>query len=843
MARGAPSLPRRLSRASLVAALALAAVTGASPERPAEALVWPDVPERVERALRSPDPSTRRAAAQELHTLSRARGAPLVLQALGDGDVEVKLAAAQSAIRLRVAAATEAVLPWLGDREARLRLAACDVVRALPSPRAIPQLARALGDADAGVRAAAADALGAQASADAVPPLLGKLDDASPPVRIQIVRALARLGDARAVVPLIGKVQDSVVDVRQAVVRALGDLGDARAAQALALSLRDNTPDVRLEALRALGRLRAPEATDTIVPSTLERNPALRQAALAALGRIGTREAVRGLVAALGVAEDATGGFESTPVREALVRAGAAAIPELVAVLEGSPTPAVATSAAWVLGALAATREAKVVVAAMRRGVLPTAAALHALAGMKAVDAIPVVLEFVGSSSPTIRAEAAQAAHALLDPAHPDGRAVEPLAAALRGAHATPDERATLASLLGRTGAPRAAPVLVGLSDAKVLSVKLAAIEALGTLGPAGADDPLLAKLDDASPEVRLRAAIALGDAGGARARDALLAKLDTGEEVDRGAALTALGGVLARVPTEPAVQRLSRALELGAGSERDALLIAIGRARLPAAERVLEGAARGDDVDDRRTAASLLPGHPRALPILRRLLADPDASVRAQAAWAMGSLAGPIDPESLRALAAIARDGDLDAAIDATAAIGRITARGAAQEAPRLLCPLLSDGRAYVRVNALAGLTAAKVRCADGAVERALLSDDPNLLVRSAAAASLGRSPSPVDAAALERCAVADRAGSVARRCERATAAPRAPESAPPPHALEVYVVPDGSGAPRPRAAYALAFADGFVRVGLADRRGALFEPAAPDGLVALEPPSAQAR
>ena len=840
MARGAPSLPRRLSRASLVAALALAAVTGASPERPAEALVWPDVPERVERALRSPDPSTRRAAAQELHTLSRARGAPLVLQALGDGDVEVKLAAAQSAIRLRVAAATEAVLPWLGDREARLRLAACDVLRALPSPRAIPQLARALGDADAGVRAAAADALGAQASADAVPPLLGKLDDASPPVRIQIVRALARLGDARAVVPLIGKVQDSVVDVRQAVVRALGDLGDARAAQALALSLRDNTPDVRLEALRALGRLRAPEATDTIVPSTLERNPALRQAALAALGRIGTREAVRGLVAALGVAEDATGGFESTPVREALVRAGAAAIPELVAVLEGSPTPAVATSAAWVLGALAATREAKVVVAAMRRGVLPTAAALHALAGMKAVDAIPVVLEFVGSSSPTIRAEAAQAAHALLDPAHPDGRAVEPLAAALRGAHATPDERATLASLLGRTGAPRAAPVLVGLSDAKVLSVKLAAIEALGTLGPAGADDPLLAKLDDASPEVRLRAAIALGDAGGARARDALLAKLDTGEEVDRGAALTALGGVLARVPTEPAVQRLSRALELGAGSERDALLIAIGRARLPAAERVLEGAARGDDVDDRRTAASLLPGHPRAPPILRRLRADPDASVRAAAGKrlpAARSTRSPSEPSP------IARDGDLDAAIDATAAIGRITARGAAQEAPRLLCPLLSDGRAYVRVNALAGLTAAKVRCADGAVERALLSDDPNLLVRSAAAASLGRSPSPVDAAALERCAVADRAGSVARRCERATAAPRAPESAPPPHALEVYVVPDGSGAPRPRAAYALAFADGFVRVGLADRRGALFEPAAPDGLVALEPPGAQAR
>ena len=214
----------------------------------------------------------------------------------------------------------------------------------------------------------------------------------------------------------------------------------------------------------------------------------------------------------------------------------------------------------------------------MRRGVLPTAAALHALADMRAQQAVPVVLEFVGSASPTVRAEAARAAHALLDPTHPDGRAVEPLAGALRGTDASPSERAALASLLGRTGASRAAPVLVGLSDAKVLSVKLAAIEALGTLGPAGADDTLLARVDDPNAEVRLRAAIALGD-GGPRAR-ALLDKLDAG------------GGSCARRahrprrvltrPTAAAVRRLA-ARSSSRPVPSDTLLVTVGRARVPA--------------------------------------------------------------------------------------------------------------------------------------------------------------------------------------------------------------------------------------------------------------------
>ncbi|MEO6419893.1 MAG: hypothetical protein ABIP39_10825, partial [Polyangiaceae bacterium] len=75
------------------------------------------------------------------------------------------------------------------------------------------------------------------------------------------------------------------------------------------------------------------------------------------------------------------------------------------------------------------------------------------------------------------------------------------------------------------------------------------------------------------------------------------------------------------------------------------------------------------------------------------------------------------------------------------------------------------------------------------------------------------------------------------ARRCRSAT------PPAGPPHAVEVYVIADGASFPRPRISYALELADGFIRAGTADRRGATFEPVAPDGEVSLRRPSAQAR
>lgn len=828
-----------MKRAGLVIALLLAST-------PARALVWPDVAERVERDLQAPDPATRRAAAQELVQLGAGRGAPLALQALGDPDDEVRLAAAEASIRLHAVGATDAVATWLNAPDPRLRRKACEVARALPSPRAVAPLARTLGDPDAEVRAAAADALGHQASADAVPPLLGRLDDPAPPVRIQIVGALARLGDVRAVVPLVGKVQDSSPDVREAVAHALGDLGDARASSALVLALRDQNNDVRRDALMALGRMKAADAVDAIAPFATDRTPALRLAALSALGHIATADAVRVVVQSLGTADDAGGTLDRTAARDALVAAGVPAVGPLHLLLAGSPSPQAATSAAWVLGELKATGEAPAIVAAMRRAAVPTAAALHALAGAGTPAEIPVVLEFVADPSPTVRGEALGAAMALLDPAHPDGRAVEPLAAALRDARPSPKERARIAALLGRTGAPRAAPLLVDLVHAHDPGLRLAAIDALGTLGAeergaqgnADADHVLLDAL--ASPEAteRLHAAIALSEAGGAAAREALIAKLDGGDEVDRAAVLTALGGVLARTPTEATVTRLVSALDLAAGPERDAIVEALGRAALPAAVKALTAVARRDEPFDRAAAARMLAAHPgdaAAQAVVRGLLADPVPAVRAEAAWALGTLG---DPSDLPKLAALIAAPDTDDAADAAAATGRIAARAKlTEDATRALCTAEKDPRPYVRANVLAGLALAGARCGDGSGERATLADDPSEDARAAAALLLSRAPGPEDLRALERCARADPSGTVAARCRSRFVPPART------HATLVYVVSESGTTPRPGAPFAMQLADGTVHTGTTDRRGAVFDPAAPVGDVTLRRPGALVR
>ncbi len=825
---------RRARRVTLLLAL-VAAFVGAP--RGANALVWPDVPERVARALSSPDPAARRSGALELRSLSLAQATPLLATALTDTDPEVRLAAADAAMRLRYAPATEAVLPWLGDRDTRLRIKACDVARVLPNPKSIPQLARALSDNDATVRATAAEALGAQSSPDAAPPLLGKLDDASPPVRIHVVRALGRLGDRRAVVPLVGKVQDQVADVRKEVARALGDLGDPRASQALMLQLRDNLQDVRMEAIRSLGRFRAADAVDVLTPIASDKAPPLRQAAIAALGRIGTAEAIKTLVSTLGSGDDAIATLDHTAVRDALVDTGAKAIPDLEAVLAAPPSTAAAISAAWVLGQLHATKQATSIITAMRRGTVPVAAGLRALGGTANPDAVPVVLEFLVDPSPSVRAESRGAAFALLDPVHPDGRAVEPLAAALKDSRLGPSELVEIAQLLGRTGAPRAATTLAGLVTVKDPALRAAAVDALGALGPATADDALVPLVGDPDGAIRLRAAVALSRAGGPKARDALVAKLDTTDETDRFALLLGLGGILGRSPSDAATARLARELDVAAGPERDAVISALGQAKDPRAIQLLLKLKASPDVDDRRTLATALGAQPSTdgQAALLAFLKDGDGAVRSNAAWALGNVG---DEAAGRALAAD-KTADTDVSINAAAALGHIAARlKSATLAADWLCPRIATGHRYARANALVGLALSGARCQDGAEERRALTEDESEEVRAAAALAITRTTrDDSDRRALDACTAHERVADVTRRCGAAFVPTT--ETLP----VVVFVLGDIGTDAVPRAPYALALADGTLRVGLADRRGALVEPAAPRGVLSLRRPSGSLR
>jgi HEAT repeat protein len=843
---------------SALAILALAATLGGGPAR---AFVWPNVPDQVARGLASGDPSERRLAAARIAELPPEIGHGLSRKAMGDPDTEVRLRGAQAAIALRLPKAGDQVIAWLSDADPRLRLAACDVIRAAPTDRSVVALGRVLGDPDPHVRLSAAAAMGVSGMPEAVSPLLGHLDDPAAEVREEVARALGRIGDPRAVVPLIGKVQDSFPEVRRVVARALGEMGDPRAQSALMLALQDAAADVRLEAVSALGKLRSEEAVSSIAPLidpdvtesasayyyTGGRPPAqggvgageVRAAALRALGRIGSEAAVKALVAALAKDDPAA---PRSPVRDALAAAGKRAAAASIAALAGSPPGNTAAGAALVLGALHHAAGVPAIVHAMARGAVPQRWGLRALALVGSTAALSPVLEVLDDPDPAARKEAIRAAAALLDPAHADGRPIDPARAALRDAATPIDEKIELCRMLGRTGSPRAQEVLLPLAKARPAALRLAVIEALGNLrtGTEATDKALGDALDDESAEVRLKAAIALGRVGGAAAAPLLLERLTVAAEQDRGALGIALSGALARATDGALAARVRTAVASAPEAARDALIEGLGRMHAREAGAALAALADGS-IDDRRKVAEALAGHPESAAALLKLAGDADPGVRAGAVWSLGTV-GTL--AHLAVVEPLVKDPDAAVAGNAAAALGRIAAREHAPErASAVLCPALTQERPYVRANALEGLSLAGARC-EAATVRDLLDRDPSEAARLAAADSLARAiardgdkAQDADRRALARCAGEERDAAVATRCGNPIPSPDGSDD------VAVYVVPDGRNAPLPRAPFALVRADGLLRLGLADRRGELFEADAPRGTIRLAVPAALAR
>lgn len=839
-------------RAALITAV-IAAVPA-----PARAFVWPNVPEQVERGLASGEVSERRLAAQRIIDLPPEIGRKLAAQAMGDPDAEVRVRAAQAAVAARLAKAGDLVIPWLSERDPRVRLAACEVIRAAPTDRSVVALGRVLSDPSPEVRLAAAAAMGSSGEIAAVSPLLGHLDDPAPEVREEVARALGRIGDPRAVVPLVGKVQDSMPEVRKVVARALGDLGDQRAAGALMMALGDAMPEVRLEAVNALGKLRSDEAAAALAPLVDHEGgeahaygptrasaqagvgaAEVRVAALRALGRIGSDAAVRSLVKALGKDDPAAA---RSPVRDALAAAGKRASPPLIALLSGSPSSGAAAGAALALGAIQDHDGVPAILRAMARGVVPLRHGLRALAALGSPAALPAVLELLDDADPLVRKEAIRAAVALLDPARVDGRPIDPARAALLDASTPIDERVELCRLLGKTGAPRAELLLLPLTRAKVASLRLAAIEALGMLrgGSADIDKALLAALDDESADVRFKAATSLSRVGSAASAPALLTRLTVAAEQDRGAVGLAMSGALSRSTDASLAVRVREAVPAAPEAARDALIEGLGRMAGAEAQKQLELLAAGP-IDDRRKVAEALAGHAGSLPSLLKLAADADPGVRANATWSLG-LIGQV--EALATLGALLTDPDVAVAGNAAGAFGLVAARHkAGDKATAALCPALGDARPYVRANALEALSLAGAGC-EGNVVRDLLARDPSDAVRVAAADHLWRGVArdgdkarEGDKRALIRCVSEDRDASVAARCSHPRRAPEGSDD------VAVYVVPDGRQQAMARAPFTLVRADGLLRLGLADRRGELFERGAPRGVIRLGVPAALAR
>ena len=349
-------------------------------------------------------------------------------------------------------------------------------------------------------------------------------------------------------------------------------------------------------------------------------------------------------------------------------------------------------------------------------------------------------------------------------------------------------------------------------------------------LGPAGQEAVLIEALSAEEGAVRLAAALAVRRAASAAACMPLLDLLERSAEQDRAAIGLALAGPLSRNVDPKVLARVERAVRASSGGERDLLIEAMGRMSGSAAVARLSALAKGGDLFDRAKIAEALAAHADGLAALVTLARDVDGAVRANAVWALGSVGTTNEIALLRELS---RDRDVAAAGNAVASLGRLGARFRVAITNEV-CPSVSDSRSYVRSNALRALRLAAARCPNAPERRALVRDRSEVVREAAAWLIRDVSPSDVDRRALSRCAEDDPSGTVAAAC--------AGSNLPPVTATEpvvVYVVPIGEPAPVARAPFALVFENGLMRLGVADRRGAVFEAQAPRGEVALAVPA----
>jgi HEAT repeat protein len=686
-------------------------------------------------------------------------------------------------------------------------------------------------------------AIGRRGNGAVVLSLIPRLEDDKADVRIATIAQLEELGDRRAVIPLVARFGDTAPEARRTAVRAVGKLGDPSAVPALVRLMNDPNEDVRTAAVGSLGLLGAVEAIDALTEQLSTGSDTYRQKVAYALGQIAAvprsgkvgEDAMRTLVQNL---EPTT---SRTAAREALHVAGKAAVPALVAHLQGrihgDPASAVA-----LLSDAGDPRATATLAAELERGRVAMPLVLKALGATGDPQALVPVLGALASKDAAIRLAAMEALRPLLGS---DARAGDVLIE-----HLTDDDleiRVLAAEYLGALGVGAAAGKLTALSSAgNPLRLRHAAIDALGEIGraghlvrPADATKALIDVLREGPLELHSSAATALSYIANPAALPQLIALARSDRGAMRFEVVRAIGATL-RVHRDNNGRRALREL-VDDGNIRVGLAAIAGLAAAAAPDDAPFLRAMVEQApSDRRRAAAWALGEMHdtgAYDVLASAMSSRDDRLVGDAAWALGEIvAGTRDP---KATGVDARTGDLAdrwlhllqhggwaAAINSAASLARVlwalpaTARGELLTRPRraaLFARTFHRSR-LVRINLAHALAAL---ADDDAVKTLaqLLKDDPSPHVRIAAARALQRIGGAKPAAALKLAADADQDPLVRQAAK--TAPPASPARS---EWRTFYIVDPSSDDARVRQeAYFVHSPDDIVWASYTDARGEL--------------------
>ena len=846
---------RGLTIALSFALLASFAIAGARAR--ADRFNWAGQIEVDATDLHSED-AKKRADAVRLLALDDIRLAqPYLMKALSDPDQTVRHEAAKALGLGGALAAVPLMVDWLSDADPATRAVAAEALGDIGGPEATQALTRSLGDVEPAVRQKAVRALGKigqRGNANVVVALIPRLEDDKSDVRRETIDQLEQLGDRRAVIPLVSRFNDTSREVVKAAIAAVGRLGDPAAVPALVRLMADTDDTVRTRAVEAIGQLAAPTAIDALVEQLgAGTSDAFHTKVAYALGQIAAapgagkagEDAMRVLVENLALPQ------ARNAAREALKIAGTAAVPALVAHLEGRikghPETAVA-----LLAEHGDARATAALAAELERGRVAMPLVLRALGATHDPNALVPVLGQVSNKDPAIRLAAMAALRPLLGG---DARAGDVLIE-----HLADDDleiRVLAAEYLGDLKVEAASPRLAALAGpGNPPRLRAAAIDALGELGPgkhaADAAKILVDVLGNGPEDLHFHASTALANIGDPSTIPALiqLARADRGPT--RQEVVRALGGAM-RAHGDPAGRALLR--ELAADADVKVAVAAIcGLAAVkdPADAPALRALLATGAADRQRAAAWALGEihDAGAFGALTDALQPHDDRLAGDAAWALGELAATAPADAHVAPLVdrwlfLAHGHGWATSIDAAAAIARTLwalpsgARAGLVAGPRhdALLELAANRSRLVRANAAHALGA--IAAADPAAQKALaqlLAGDPSPHVRIAAAVALGQAM----AASADKPPIARLLDVAGKDPDLAVQAAARAAQAGTPHPLPprgewrtFYVVDPSAGDARVRQqAYFVDGPDGLIWATYTDARGEITSEHVPAGV-----------
>lgn len=574
--------------------------------------------------LEDPSPQVRLAAAEALEQVGDATCAQSLAASLDDSDESVRAAKLAAIVQLQEAAVEPVLLAlveaecsddcgaaealrmlgpvaenccaeMLADEAAHRRWMGACGLRMLGSTSHLGALAALTADSVAEVRQAALAALRQAGSAGSAA-LLERLPTPDGELRMRYAEAVVELGEA-AVAGAVSLGSSESHLMRLGVLAVIALAGQRRYLPTVAAMLSDSRPAVRLAACEVAAALGGRAAAEVLVDGLLDEEITVVQAAGRALRAL-EDDGAQALVERLLGQEQPTG-----VLVQALMTLGIRGAEALRVGLghEDALIRGRAVTLAGMLGARELTEPAAQLLADDDEGVRRSAAGALKAYGAAAVPAV----------------------HRLLM------EGVEPGASCAR-------------ETLEQIGLP-AVPALVEGLEHGTRTARVAAIQALCTIGDTSVAPAIAARLSDEEEEVRIAAVLAVQRFRYAEAIPALLEGLDAlaGREREaRLAALVSFGDVAARAT----VARLLTAQEPLARALREVLEL-LGDVGVTAVLEALEDT----DASVRARAAWLMVrlNVPGAAKRLSLLITDPDAEVRENAARALAFL-GPEAAEDL---------------------------------------------------------------------------------------------------------------------------------------------------------------------------------------------------